>query len=823
MNAESLIGTVLGTCTLQKLIGQGGMGAVFLAQQSRPKRQVAVKVLLPMIPLTPDQLAAFLERFRRETDAAAALEHPNIIPVHEYGEANGVAYLVMPYISGGTLRDVLEREGPLPLAKAANYLEQLADAIDVAHDRGVIHRDIKPANIMITPEGRLLLGDFGLVKIITEGQSAMVRLTGVGAPVGTPDYMAPEQVIGDDVDARADLYSLGILLFQMVTGTTPFRGQTPMQIAAQHLRLPPPSPLILRPDLPIRAEQVIQRAMAKKPADRYLRANDFANAFRQTLLDAGIDLEPNAINGLDSGSTGAWRALPAKRQFEPIRQTVSPPKLATSKGPQRKTSAQPDSLHGLIPETPVISEEIPITAKSLRRGSFLRTGKFAIANSEVMPAANADVASALVPDGTRSSSEMPATKPDTSPATGSDRSGLLSRTGKFPLMGGKSGIVPATLAKASTSTPANSLTILSAKQPVPSPTCRKQSPIVRKKPTETFAEPETENTLDTETENTLDTETENTLDTESGSQKTPTSKNSTNSLKDVQETMAADQPGWPLIEEVPVTPHLQDSISFAPNRVRQQIPQSWLKRLMVIVSLLAIFAALSILFVNRAKPSTPNKPAGLSNITATAQTNILLSDPLQQNTHHWYTDPPTAYAFKDGAYHITDDNDQNGRASILSTNSFSGTIGYQLTMEEITGVDANANNSFGMIFRFSQQDNKKNKNGDPIITFYSFEVVNMEGGAYYFWKYDNTNPGNPWTLIQDGKQPFGKEFHQGHGPQAVNTFKIFMHGSKFTVTVNGTTLSKTFEDASLTQGMVGMIVNLKGTEVAFSNLLVTKS
>ena len=112
MNAKSLIGTVLGTCTLQKLIGQGGMGAVFLAQQSRPKRQVAVKVLLPMIPLTPDQLAAFLERFRRETDAAAALEHPNIIPVHEYGEANGVAYLVMPYISGGTLRDVLEREGP---------------------------------------------------------------------------------------------------------------------------------------------------------------------------------------------------------------------------------------------------------------------------------------------------------------------------------------------------------------------------------------------------------------------------------------------------------------------------------------------------------------------------------------------------------------------------------------------------------------------------------------------------------------------------------------------------------------------------------------
>src|SRR2546423_3011634 len=158
MNAEALIGTVLGTCTLQRLIGQGGMGAVYLAQQSRPRRQVAVKVLLPMTPLSPNQLAAFLERFRRETDAAASLEHPNIMPVHEYGEREGIAYLVMPYISGGTLRDVLEREGPLPLAKVANCLEQLAAAIDVAHDHGVIHRDIKPANIMVTSEGRLLLG-----------------------------------------------------------------------------------------------------------------------------------------------------------------------------------------------------------------------------------------------------------------------------------------------------------------------------------------------------------------------------------------------------------------------------------------------------------------------------------------------------------------------------------------------------------------------------------------------------------------------------------------------------------------------------------------
>ncbi|TMC24405.1 MAG: serine/threonine protein kinase [Chloroflexi bacterium] len=217
MNAEALIGTVLGTCTLQKLIGQGGMGAVYLAQQSRPRRQVAVKVLLPMWPSSHRHHAAFLERFRRETDAAAALEHPNIMPVHEYGERDGLAYLVMPYMSGGTLRDEMECVGQLPLAKALNYLDQMAAALDLAHERGVVHRDIKPANILMTQEGRLVLSDFGLVKVLAEGQSGPSRLTGAGVPVGTPDYMAPEQVLGSEVDARADLYSLGCILYQMVT------------------------------------------------------------------------------------------------------------------------------------------------------------------------------------------------------------------------------------------------------------------------------------------------------------------------------------------------------------------------------------------------------------------------------------------------------------------------------------------------------------------------------------------------------------------------------------------------------------------------------
>lgn len=290
MNAETLIGTVLGTCTLQKLIGQGGMGAVFLAHQSRPRRQVAVKVLLPAMALTTTQKAAFLERFRRETDAAASLDHPNILPVHEYGEREGLAYLVMPYVSGGTLGDELEREGQLPLPLAMLYLEQIAAALQVAHESNVIHRDIKPANILMTPEKRLLLSDFGLVKIVSEGETAQTRLTRAGAPIGTPDYMSPEQVIGNNVDARADIYSLGVVLYHMITGETPFKGEMAMQVAVQHLQVPPPSLRQIRPDLPIAAEQVVLRALSKRPEDRYAYARDLASAFRAALTAAGVQL-----------------------------------------------------------------------------------------------------------------------------------------------------------------------------------------------------------------------------------------------------------------------------------------------------------------------------------------------------------------------------------------------------------------------------------------------------------------------------------------------------------------------------------------------------
>ncbi len=747
MNAEALIGTVLGTCTLQKLVGQGGMGAVFLAQQSRPRRQVAVKVLLPMTPLSPNQLTAFLERFRRETDAAASLEHPNIMPVYEYGERDGLAYLVMPYVSGGTLRDELEREGTLPLAKVVNYLDQIAAALDCAHERGVIHRDIKPANILMTPEKRLLLTDFGLVKIVAEGRMPQMRLTGVGAPVGTPDYMAPEQVIGEEVDARADLYSLGVILYQMVTGTTPFQGETPMQIAAQHLQIPPPSPQMLRPDLPAAAEQVILRALAKRPADRYASAQEMADALRMSLIGTGIPLN-TGMTGVVPAVTGATGTLLSiKNAAEPAWQTGTMP------------AAMPAAKAG--------------------GGLLSRTGLFP------------SIASGLPNNG--------------GTTTGG---GLLSRTGKFPQVGSGTGAFPQ-FGAGTASPPA-----------IPAPGGTLATP-----PTSPFTVP----VAGSQQPTTMTAGLGSQLKTNTGALPVPGQPGSGNTIKltgpvKVVKVPIAGQPGRYLTGILPVAPETQQAEADAEEQKRLR---PWVKTASLLVAtLLVIFAAVGTYWftlphptttshINRAPTATPNVQAtAMAQATQAAQANIILADPLDRNIHNWLETPPDVYAFKNGAYHITD-HGNSGRAAILTTTSFGSTLAYTLTMQEINGDDNSANNSFGMVFRFNQQM----KNGTNVSTFYSFEIVNMKGGEYQFWKYDDgnkTNGASPWTSLWHA--PFGNEFHQGHG---VNTIKVIMNGNAFNIIVNGKKLDKTINDGSFQNGTIGMIVNLDGTEVAFSNLLLT--
>ena len=764
MNAEALLGTELGTCTLQRLIGQGGMGAVYLAQQSRPRRLVAVKVLMPMASLTPIQLAAFLERFRRETDAAASLEHPNIMPVHEYGERDNLAYLVMPYISGGTLRDEMEREGQLPLTHVVKYLEQMASALDCAHQHGVVHRDIKPANILMTQEGRLLLTDFGLVKIIAEGQMPQVRLTGEGAPVGTPDYMAPEQVIGEHVDGRSDLYSLGVILYQMVTGTTPFQGETPMQIAAQQLRSQPPSPRSLRPDLPVQVERVILRSMSKSPDDRYPTGRAFTKAFRVALDETGIPLDTGAQAALN-GATAA-RLLVPTAQFESVKPT------------------------GMLP-----------AIKSGRDGSGLLSGQ-----TNMLPSIS-------------TTTSVPAAKVE---RTG----GLLSKTGKFPQVGANQfahGHVPPAFSN-----------VADVADRAEDSGGTAAMPAIPKIHTTTLTAPSTGD-LPAQRVPQLDfpdmTQLSPTLNT-TGSLAVPGRRNTvklTSSLKVVQMEVAG-QPGQyvtgflPVIPSTPTEPLAPDSEMKKPGkRVR-------LIGTLVAITLLLFGTIGTVWFVRSHAPSSmmygvgamtsagkPN-PQGTASAqaTASARANIILDDPLNVNVNNWLTSPPDVYAFKGGAYHITN-HGTKGRATILQSNPFTGSLGYTLTMQEVNGNDTSPNNSFGMIMRFTQQ----NKGGKAVTTFYSFEVVNNKGGEYQFWKYDDgTGAASPWTEIWH--QPFGSEFHEGHGAQSVNTFRVFMNGATFTFTVNGK-LVKTAQDKSLQSGTVGMLVNLDGTEVAFKDLLLTRN
>jgi serine/threonine protein kinase len=805
MNAEALIGTVLGTCTLQKLIGQGGMGAVYLAQQSRPRRQVAVKVLLPMTPLSPNQLAAFLERFRRETDAAASLEHPNIMPVHEYGEREGLAYLVMPYISGGTLRDQLERENQLPFDKIVNYLDQMAAAIDIAHEKGVIHRDIKPANILLTPEGRLLLTDFGLVKIIAEGQIPQLRLTGPGAPVGTPDYMAPEQVIGEDVDPRADLYSLGVILYQMVTGTTPFQGDSPMQIAAQHLQLPPPSPKALRPDLPNAAEQVILRAMAKRPDDRYSRAQDLANAFRMALVAAGILPD---ISSLTSSMARIPASTTTGRMFAP-KDSLDLSRRMSSLPGTRKDGVQ-YAQKGLLQGTgmlPTVANNSPAASdRDLLQGTGMQpsvTGNSPAAGgggllqgTGILPSVTSNLPAAnggglLSRTGMRPAIARngPADTATASPNPASLHQGsrLLSRTGKFPLAGTASSSMPSTRTDEMLK-PAGAQSLFGtdgAKSPF--------APQINEAGNAALAD----------------------------QQGNPGMVKLTGPVK-VVKVPVAGQPGQYVTGLLPVSQEEAGTSSTTSERKPRM--KLWIKVVTLVLVVALILAGIGVAFLLHAH-SAPHSGAttGASSMTSTqssaanaANANIIVSDPLDRQINNWLTSPADTFAFKDGAYHITDHGSQ-GRASILQGHTFDNTsMVYSLTMEEINGNDSVENNTFGMIFRFntSQSGNRQ------ITTFYSFEVENTDGGYYRFWKYDDTNATSTaaWTDLWHTK--VGPEFHEGHGPKATNVFKVAMNGGSFTFIVNGKTVGKATNNA-LTGGMIGMTVNLDGTEVAFKNLLIT--
>jgi serine/threonine protein kinase len=339
-NENNLVGKTLGTCTLIKLLGHGGMGVVYLAEQARPARMVAVKVLQPNVRPSSSAYNDFLARFRREADVIAKLEHVNIMPIYEYGEQDGLAYLVMPYLSGGTLRDLLARRGALSMQETATYLDQAAYALSYAHAQGVIHRDIKPSNFLIHSDGRLVLADFGIARIMQEHSiSKASTLTGTGMMVGTPDYMAPEMAHGEQIDQRADIYELGILVFQMLTGRVPFTGSTPLMVAVKHLQEPLPSLSQFNPTIPPAVDTVLMTATAKRREDRYMSALDLAQAFRVAINT------PHSVNYAPGNDI-----LPAPGSSPSHPGIVQ--EISTSSATQRQDTPLP-AIRQALPVTPV--------------------------------------------------------------------------------------------------------------------------------------------------------------------------------------------------------------------------------------------------------------------------------------------------------------------------------------------------------------------------------------------------------------------------------------------------------------------------------------
>ncbi|MBI3242435.1 MAG: serine/threonine protein kinase [Chloroflexi bacterium] len=264
-----LIGTTLGSYRVLEQIGLGGMATVYKAYQPGVDRLVALKIL----PSHYAQDPLFVQRFEREARVIASLEHPGIIPIYDFGAQDGVSYLVMRYLQAGTVKDILGR-GRLPLADAAKLISEIAAALDYAHSQGIIHRDVKPSNILVDKQGNAYLTDFGIAKVL-EGTS---ELTG-SAMLGTPAYMAPEQTLSKPVTPQTDVYSLGVMLYEMATGKPPFEAETPLAVALMHINESLPLPRQVNPELPEAVELVILKALAKDPADRYQSAGELAQAF----------------------------------------------------------------------------------------------------------------------------------------------------------------------------------------------------------------------------------------------------------------------------------------------------------------------------------------------------------------------------------------------------------------------------------------------------------------------------------------------------------------------------------------------------------------
>jgi serine/threonine-protein kinase len=289
---DDLLGVTLGHCVIEELLGQGGMARVYRGRQENLDRQIAIKVLPPYYAADP----AFIERFKLEARAMAQLAHPNIVIIHDTGEESGRLYIIMEYVAGGTLRKKIA--AGMPMSEITRIVNEVASALTYAHSRGIVHRDVKPVNVLMDTNGRAVLSDFGIAKIL---QTSAV-LTQSGAGVGTPEYMSPEQCRGNStVDARADIYALGVMVYEMLTGHTPFEADSYTALAHSHIYEAVPPPSQRNPRISPAVQAVVLKALEKNPADRFQSATDMALALEQA-ADAQQPL-PRASDRQAGGAT----------------------------------------------------------------------------------------------------------------------------------------------------------------------------------------------------------------------------------------------------------------------------------------------------------------------------------------------------------------------------------------------------------------------------------------------------------------------------------------------------------------------------------------
>ena len=303
-----LVGRTLGDFRLKRLLGRGGMAEVYLAEQVSLSREVAVKVLRASLMDGTDDVA--IRRFQQEAYAAAGLSHPGIVQVYGVGSQDGIHYIAQEFVDGVNLREYLSRKGPPAVPRALRIIRQAAMALQIAGEAGIVHRDIKPENIMITRRGEVKVADFGLARLVHNEERG--RLTQEGVTMGTPLYMSPEQVNGQPCDQRSDIYSLGVTSYHLLSGKPPFRGETALSIAVQHLNSTPPPLAETRANLPPAVCQLVHRMMARDPADRYQTAADLLADLRKLALaerDEPGSLQQVSLSPGPSADAINWKKL----------------------------------------------------------------------------------------------------------------------------------------------------------------------------------------------------------------------------------------------------------------------------------------------------------------------------------------------------------------------------------------------------------------------------------------------------------------------------------------------------------------------------------